>query len=158
MLSQIDIFEALTAHYATIVEWSCHRYGKQVGQDYVHDAVILLLLTPKSSVIGLTDDQFLGLWRLYTTKAAIFAREHELRTIALMDTFPVQEKENYKYIRQLVGHLDLLGRRVIYRLYILGETLEECGAVLGVSRTLISRSRDEAIQRLGQIVLQDKEI
>ena len=156
-MSDSELHVRLVQHYALMVEWALKRYGKQTGQDYLHDAVILLLLTPRSSVLDLTEEQFIGLWRLYTTKAAIFAREHELKTIALMDSLPVQEKENYKYIRQLVGHLDLIGRRVIYRLYVLGETLEECGSVLGLTRTMVSRTRDEAMGRLGHLILQEKE-
>ena len=156
-MSDQVLHDRLVAQYELMVAWALRRYGQQVGQDYLHDAVILLYLTPRSSVLGLTDDQFIGLWRLYTTKAAIFAREHELHTIALMDSLPVQEKANYQYIKQLVGHLDLVGRRVVYRLFILGETLDEASASLGMTRSMIVRTRDTVIERLGVLIVQQNE-
>lgn len=150
--------------YPAINKWAIQTYGSQNGEDYAHDAVVTILESfDNATTQKLSQNAFLGLWRILITKAYAEARHSLLsrRTVVLSledaKTIinPIDKiAQARQLIRHMLPHIPFAGRKVMYRLYVLGETERQCAKALGLSFQRVNQVKQNTILFLGKLVKQ----
>lgn len=152
--------------YPDLIKWAIHTYGIQNGEDYVHDAIVTILEEYNNQVTRkMQSTAFLGLCRILITRAYGEARHSLLSRRSPVIPFdelshedllmPVnRSKEARKLVRHILPHVPFAGRKVMYRLYVLGETERQCATALGLSFQRVGQIKQKTIVFLGKLVKQ----
>lgn len=160
--------QKLELAYPDISKWAVRTYGIQNGLDYVHSACIFILESYNNkATLELSDNAFLGFWRIQINKAQLIERYALLSnrwSLVSLDGEETLSAENVlthnnvsearALVRHMLPHLPFVGRKVMYRLYVLGESVRECSKALGLSTTKVERVKQDTTVFLGKLIKQ----
>jgi DNA-directed RNA polymerase specialized sigma24 family protein len=155
-----SLSEQILQEYPGLIRWGTPLF-QQDASDFIHDAVVELLSHQYGTV---TDAELIGLWKILTNKACTKERTCQHGRVPLTDVYsdaqPWLPRTSIEEARRLAGrmlpHIPFAGRKVVYRLYILGETVQECSTALGLTCAKVQRIRKHTIVHLGKLVQQER--